>query len=457
VAAPRVDHALPSSCVPGIGWPGLATSAGASILALHWQLERSQWWPHERLLEHQFRQVRALAAHAIAHSPYYRSHLEQSGLEGVSALTPQTFLRWPVLKKSEVQPNFARLRAAQYPKEHGASFETSTSGSTGEPTCVVHSEIVRFLAHALALRDHLWQERDFSAKFAAIRVKMERAVSRGWGAAFDAAFATGPLATLSSSTDVDEQLDWLVEQRPAYLFTYPSNLHALVLRSRETGKVPLGLRQAICFGETLPEGLAELVGQTWHAGFADTYSCMEFGVIALQCPRHGGYHVQSESVYVETLRDDGSPCLPGETGRVVVSSLHNFPMPLLRYELGDYAEVGATCPCGRGLPVLRRIAGRTRNMARDPAGRRFWPAIQAGAWLRIAPLRKIQLVQRSIGEVEVRFVMERDLSAEETTALRAQVQERLEYPFDVSFARVTEIPRTPGGKFEDFISELPPD
>jgi phenylacetate-CoA ligase len=387
----------------------------------------------------------------------YRSHLERAGLRNVFELTPQTFLRWPVLKKSEVQPNFAQLRAAHYPKEHGAAFETHTSGSTGEPTCVLHSELVRSLTQSVALRDHLWQRRDFAGKFAAIRIRADRAMSRGWGAPLDTVLATGPAVTLSSSTDVDEQLDWLIEQRPAYLFTYPSNLLALVLRSREKGKVPLGLRQAICFGETLPEGLIDLVGETWHATLADTYSSMELGVIALQCPERGEYHVQGESVYVEILREDGTPCTPGEAGRVVVSALHNFPMPLLRYELGDYAEPGEPCGCGRSLPVLRRIAGRARNMAKDPTGRRFWPTIRAGSWSKIAPLRRIRLVQRSVGKIEIRFVMERELTAEEAERLREVAREQLGYPFEIALTRVAEIPRSPGGKFEDFVSELRPD
>jgi phenylacetate-coenzyme A ligase PaaK-like adenylate-forming protein len=61
---------------------------------------------------------------------------------------------------------------------------------------------------------------------------------------------------------------------------------------------------------------------------------------------------------VEVLDEEGRPCAPGETGRVVATSLNNFAMPLIRYETGDTAEVGAPCPCGRGLPVLTRIMGR---------------------------------------------------------------------------------------------------
>ena len=104
------------------------------------------------------------------------------------------------------------------------------------------------------------------------------------------------------------------------------------------------------------------------------YSSQEVGYIALECPTGESYHVQAENVLVEVLDDQDRPCSPGDVGRVVVTALHNFATPLLRYDIGDYAEVGAPCPCGRGLPALRRIMGRQRNMALLPtaaaAGRR---------------------------------------------------------------------------------------
>ena len=87
------------------------------------------------------------------------------------------------------------------------------------------------------------------------------------------------------------------------------------------------------------------------------YSCEEAGYIALQCPQAEHYHCQSESVLVEVLDDEGRPCTPGQVGKVVLTALHNFAMPLIRYENQDYAEVGPPCACGRGLPVKRADNG----------------------------------------------------------------------------------------------------
>ena len=95
----------------------------------------------------------------------------------------------------------------------------------------------------------------------------------------------------------------------------------------------------------------------------------------------------AESVLVEILNDDGTPCAPGEIGRVVVTALQNFATPLIRYEVGDYAEASAPCPCGRGLPVIRRIMGRVRNLLVLPDGKKIWPAFGSRGLTEIAPIR----------------------------------------------------------------------
>jgi phenylacetate-CoA ligase len=98
--------------------------------------------------------------------------------------------------------------------------------------------------------------------------------------------------------------------------------------------------------------------EAWGVPLAHIYRAEEVGPLALQCPEHEHFHVQSEQALVEVLDAQGMACAPGETGRVVATPLNNFAMPLIRYEVGETAEVGAPCACGRGLPVLTRIMDR---------------------------------------------------------------------------------------------------
>ncbi len=440
------------SCVPGIEWPALPTAAGATMLAMQFQLERSQWWPAERIVAQQFRQLRTLVDHAVREVPHYRELFAQHKLPTGAALTPDTLRQWPILQKAALVEGTARLRAAHTPKEHGGIVESATTGSTGHPVRLAFTEAAQFVTHALALRHFLWHEFDLAGKLCIINPHLEERALPDWGALTGAAFQTGPAALLDIGTDVKSQLDWLIRERPAYLQTRPSNLRALAQLGRESGRVPPGIRAVTTQSEMLPEGLRNFVADTWRAKIVDTYSCGEFGTLALQCPEHEHYHVQSESAILEILHEDDTPCGPGDTGRVVVTSLHNFALPLIRYELGDYARVGGACACGRGLPVLERIAGRVRNLAQDPSGRRFWPSFFAPLWLEVAPFRQIQLVQHTPARIEVRYVLDRDLSPREQAAMRERLHGSLAYPYDIAFTRVDAIARRPGEKFEDFVS-----
>jgi phenylacetate-CoA ligase len=130
-------------------------------------------------------------------------------------------------------------------------------------------------------------------------------------------------------------------------------------------------------------------------------------------------------------------------------------MPLIRYELGDHAEAGAPCPCGRGLPTIARILGRSRNMLRLPGGAERWPLVGFDRYREIAPIRQYQLVQHDLESIEARFVADRPLTADEEAGLTRVIQSSLGYPFRVTFAYFEgEITRGPGGKFDEFVSNV---
>ncbi|MCX7789497.1 MAG: hypothetical protein N2378_02550 [Chloroflexaceae bacterium] len=163
----------------------------------------------------------------------------------------------------------------------------------------------------------------------------------------------------------------------------------------------------------------------------------------------------ADNLVVEVLDDRGTACGPGETGQLVITDLANHATPLVRYALGDYAEVAPACPCGRRLPALRRILGRSRNMVRYPDGTRRWPRVGFDRYRDIAPVIQYQLVQTALTAIEVRLVTERPLSAAEEAALAGVIRDALGYPFQLDFAYFPgRLPRGAGGKFEEFVCAL---
>lgn len=444
---------VPISRRSGIRWPAMPAFVDATVLALQYQLEQSQWWPAEILAEHQLRQLELLLAHAMRTVPFYRDRLGVLAGTRRGDLTMDVFQRLPLLHRTDIQEAAAALVSRRVPKDHGKVSDISTSGSTGRPITVKGTEITALFLRALDLRYHLWHGRDFSGKTASItRVTPSKAPEKP--TAWVAGYASGPMVTFDVTRPAAEQLAWLKEVNPDYLLTYPSNLLSLVQRCEETGDRVSGLHEVATMGEVLEPEVRAACERVWGVRVVDAYSAQELGMVASQCPEHPHYHVQSENLLVEILDKEGKSCAPGEVGRLVVTDLHNLATPLIRYEIGDYAEPGGPCPCGRGLPVLNRILGRTRNMLTLSSGERIWPVFSKALRQALPSLRQAQLVQRTRDEIEVRLVVASPLTPQEEDRARAALGKALSDAFAYRFAYVDEIPRPPGGKFEEVKSEL---
>jgi phenylacetate-CoA ligase len=444
--------------MPGVFFPSVPDPYAARLMAVLYQMEQIQWLTGEQLRARQSAQLDLLLRHAWETSPGYRKRLEAAAYNPARSSTDRTlWTHIPVLTRSELQQEFSSLASTAVPSAHGAVFPVESSGSTGRPVKALGTELTRFFWQVTTMRDHFWHQRDFSRSLFSIRpdrgCRDEIVSSEGWGPPVNMLMSSGPMWLMHSSADVEEQFDRLCEVRPDYLMTLPSNLRELSLLASERRICPIGT-EIRTFGESVSDELRKMVRESFGVPLVDIYSASETGYLALQCPVGGCYHVCAETVLIEVLNDSGLPCQPGEIGRVVVTTLHNFALPLIRYEVGDYAQVGGPCHCGRGLPVLTRILGRVRGMALKPDGSRFWPSFPADNWMHIAPIRQLQLVQREVDSIEVIYAMERDLNSTEAQQLIAALNASLGFPYRIVCRRVDQIQRSQNGKFEDFISRM---
>ena len=442
------------SAVPGVSWPGLPSPGGATVLALLYSMEHTQWLSLDQLRERQLQQLQILVRHAMATVPYYRKRYG----EIYDPETPLTFERFhalPLLTRRELQEHFDHLKSSQVPADHGAIWEAQSSGSTGTPVRVLKTQLSNVFWNAFTLRDHTWHRRDLSGKLATIRFGIPSGEFDHWGQATAGLVADGPSVVIGVADSVQEQLRWLERQQPDYLMTYPSIAAELAKLTIAGGNLLTQLREVRTLGEVLTPGTRALCHEAWSVPVHDVYSANEVGYIGLQCPQGDHFHTQEEEVLVEILDGQNKPCSSGELGRVVVTSLHNFAMPLIRYELGDYAVFGTSCSCGRGLPVLGGIAGRVRNMLVTADGERYWPtfATRSPAW--VPSIKQRQIAQIEYDLIEVRLVTVAALSAREEGDLRQLILSRLPSGFHIRVAYREQISRSAGGKYEDFVCEIP--
>lgn len=456
------ESSLPSvrSADPAIVWPAITADWDSMLLAIGYQLDHSQWWSAAALRSHQMAQLGALLTHAFETVPFYRARLAALSYRPGMAITEEFWAALPILERGEVQAQGEGLRSGAVPPSHGAVSPCVTSGSTGMAVKTYKTVLSELFWQAITLREENWQRRDLDGTLAVIRNDPLNAAPypsgrslADWGPPVARLYPTGPAAVLEVHCAIAEQAEWLVRHNPDYLLTFATNGRFLAQYCRDHGLALPRLRGVRSFGEVVDPQTRRVWRETYNLSIADMYSAEEVGYIALQCPQHEHFHVQSEVVLVEILNDAGRSCSAGETGRVVVTPLHGFATPLIRYALGDYAEVGPPCPCGRGLPVLNRILGRERSMATLPSGEKRFLSFDFDE--PIAALIQYQVVQKSLKEIEVKLVARRPLVPAEEAIMRNLICTSLGYEFRIRFTYVGEVPRMPGGKYFDFVSEIP--
>jgi len=450
----------PRSSISEFIWPGIPSGAGATLMGLQFQLEQSQWWSPETVAALQYRQLQSLLQHAYQTVPYYKGVFDAASIDTTQPLPPERWTQIPFLTRQSLQDHVENLLSRSVPKGHGNSYQKKTSGSTGKQIKVTDTEANRLFWQAGTLRDHLWHQRDFSGRLVAIRsgryaddpllVKDHAS----WGPATNQVYRTGPSTVFFQRMPIDRQAEQLLSLDPAYVLMYPSNAVRLANYFRDHDLRLPNLQEVMTYGETLPPETREVCQEAWGVAVSDMYSCEEVGYIALQCPQTEFYHCQSESLMVEVLDEEGRPCSPGQIGNVVLTALHNFAMPLIRYQIQDYAEVGPPCPCGRGLSVIKRVLGRERNMTKRTDGTQFWPQLSPHIWSEVDGIDELQLVQDETDHIELRVVCQQPLDETQERNLSDALAEALGQPFRFSISYHDETLRHENGKYERFICEV---
>jgi phenylacetate-CoA ligase len=422
------------------------------------ELDRNQWLNKTGLLALQRRKLASLLAFASQNVPYYRRLLDDSGFRVDSALSPRDMLGIPVLTKEIIR----RERAALISEDLTGNglIANSTSGSTGEAIRFYTDLRSDAFRKAAGLRSDYWTGWRLGDRHASL-----------WGASIDErraqeirgrvhAAVTGSLFLSSfdlSSDRLDEYIERIRRFRPIMLLGYPGPLEQFAIHCGQRGVQFPSIKGIISSAETLWPHQREIIEEFFGIKIFDRYGCRELGLIASECEVHKGMHVSADRVLVEIVDDDGNPCVAGESGKMLITDLDNYGMPLIRYDIGDCAVVAGDedCTCGRGLPMLESVAGRTLEIVRTLDGRKiggtFWTLL-----LRSRPaFQKFQVIQTSLGGVTVDYVRARDFEAASLEYFASKIREHCGTDFTVEFREREDIAPTASGKQRVIISDVP--
>jgi phenylacetate-CoA ligase len=419
--------------------------------SFHASLMRSQWMSADKLMRYQDSQLQQMLAHAAAQVPFYEKPLSRIKLEdGRFDLT-----RWqelPVISRATVETDYEAFQARSLPPGHQSVLTGSTSGSEGASFNVRKTRFEHTGVACASFRYADWFGYDYATPLAMIRSGFIRPENENdpedkvWGPPWMDVVTRGARHRLHIDTPLDEQLDWLATLGRVYVNTLPSNAMVLAQRAEERG-VTLQIAGFLTVGEKLSQNVRNEVRRIFGCRISDVYSTAECGLIAIECPDSGNYHLQPEISKVEVLDQAGKPCAPGETGNIVATSLYNFAMPLIRYRFNDLVTTGDSCICGRGLPVISKILGRESGLFKLADGRVVDPAFSTLRIKEITGARSWQMLQTSPQEMTVKLQLADAIRPAQGQALRAYVNQALDANINVSIECTNSFPRSKGGKF----------
>jgi len=383
---------------------------GSRRLRILRDLERSQWLPQEVLLARQRGKLQQIVSYAAANSPYYSRVFVEHGFDP-ARFSMEDFQGLPLLTKAIIRTSTEDILSREFAREELGVHKTG--GSTGIALTTYFDDNWREVRSADTLRADQWAGLFHGMKLASL-----------WGnPVLPKTFKQRVRAALLNRVIYLDTLDfsprtverfiarWRREQ-PEVLFGHSHSLYMLARYVTDKGIGDLRPHGIISTSMMLLENEREVIESAFSCKVTDRYGSEEVSLIACECERHAGMHLNIEFLYVEFLRPDGTPAAPGEEGAIVITDLFNRGMPFIRYRIEDVGiPSDRHCACGRGLPIMERVTGRVADYLKRRDG-----SLVAGVSLvertltAIAGLEQMQVVQPSADEIILNVVRAPDFS-----------------------------------------------
>lgn len=380
------------------------------LLRLKSDLDKSQWLSPNRLQEHQSTLLKAIIRHAYTHVPYYRNLFKDLRLVPSDINCAEDLKKIPTLKKSDIKNNFRSLTADNAPQFDPRLCRTS--GTTGEPIEFYQDGPSNVLEFCYYWRYWSWAGYGLGRPFA--ELTLNHFLNKGIDAVSDYSPLTNRLmlnpAQLSYAK-IDAFILAFKKHSPQFLKGSPSGIYVLANLLDKKDIRPVKFKAIFTTGELLLPHQREKIENTFLCKILDSYGHMERTVAICQCPL-GQYHINSDYGLLEIKNAETNPSEGLVRGSIIGTSLYNFAMPLIRYELNDTIEIrtgNKKCPCGRGLPLCEAIIGRSQDVILTSDGR-----FLSNIFILFDILENVlwgQIVQEKVNKIIVKIIPDKNFSS----------------------------------------------
>lgn len=424
------------------------------------ELELTQWHSTKEIKELQWLKLKKLLEYAYETVPYYRRMFETQDMHPKDIVTPDDFRMLPILNKENITENLSEIVSSAYDRRD--LHKNSTGGSTGVNLRFFSDRKEMPFVWALVLLNDRWAGLELGDKHALL-----------WGSPFDISRQNKLKSKITnrlhrslflSSYNLSEETmhkyaKKLLRYKPKTIIGYSSSLHLFATFLEENKIKDINPKSIISSAEVLYDYQRELIESAFGCKVFNRYGSREIAAIAQECSKHSGMHINAEHVYVECLKENGEPAAPGERGELIITDLDNYGMPFIRYSIGDIGVLSdRKCNCGRGLPILERVEGRTFDIIVGTNGRHF-DGHFFSILLRTAVegIKQFQVVQESKNKININIVVDEVFKTEYIDMLTNKIHEYCGEDMQVKFNIVNEIQPTKSGKFRFVISKVAPD
>ncbi len=427
---------------------------GHASVAVRERLEASQWWSREQIEQDRIARLRRFLVDVGQRVPYYRDLFARQGFDPAQVQSVADLARLPLLGKAEIRAHVERIKA----EGHGPLSRYNTGGSTGEP-------LIFFIG-----KDRVTH--DVAAKWRATRwwgVDIGDPEVVVWGSPVelgaqdhirrirDKLLRTQLLPAFEmSDAKVDGFIATIRAQRPRMLFGYPSALTHIARRAHQRGVAmdDLGIKVAFVTSERLYDDQRATIAKTFGCGVANGYGGRDAGFIAHECPS-GGMHLTAEDIIVEIIGPDGQPVPEGQAGEIVTTHLGTRDFPFIRYRTGDVAVLAsARCACGRGLPLLKEIQGRSTDFVVAADGTVMHGLALIYILRDLPGVQSFKIVQETLQQTTVQLVVNGGFDRSSSDGIVSAFRRRLGPSVQVDLQFVEHIPAERSGKFRYVVSRV---
>ncbi|WPC67649.1 phenylacetate--CoA ligase family protein [Rhodoferax ferrireducens] len=386
--------------------------------------------------------------------PYYQQLFKQLNFVPNTVRSTAALQLLPLLAKSDIRKDVDKLKA----EGHGPLTRYNTGGSSGEPLIFYMGKGRKSHDVAAKWRATRWWGVDIGdPELVVWGSPMEIGAQDRVRRLRDALLRSRLLPAFEMSPqNLDRFVETIRVTRPTMLFGYPSSLSLIAQHARHKSVAmnSLGIKVAFVTSEKLYEEQRAIISEVFACPVANGYGARDAGFIAHQCPE-GSLHISAEDIIVETVRPDGSPAAAGEAGEIVVTHMATVDFPFVRYRTGDIGVLDdKPCACGRGLPVLKEVQGRTTDfvVARDGTIMHGLALIYT---VRDLPgVERFKIEQLSLDQTIVKVVAGPAFGAAEEARIIRDFKARLGEAVDIRVERVRDIANESSGKFRYVVSQV---